>query len=149
MKELTLSLYIASSWRNQHAVEMLTSMLREHGHTVVSFVDEARRSGELDLDYREYHDPAVWIMSSDGRKKFNFDTQGATESDLVVYVGPSGTDAWAEVGAAWGRGVPVIGLWAKGEPAGLMRRMVRWYHSYTQILAVCDGWAEQRRAELA
>ena len=29
-----MTIYIASSWRNQHAVEMLTALLRERGHTV-------------------------------------------------------------------------------------------------------------------
>ena len=34
-------IYIASSWKNQHAVEMLTDLLRKAGHEVVSFVDKA------------------------------------------------------------------------------------------------------------
>lgn len=31
-----MKIYIASSWKNQHGVEMLTKLLREKNHTVVS-----------------------------------------------------------------------------------------------------------------
>ena len=75
-----------------------------------------------------------WCASPDGQRYFDYDTRGATESDLVIYLGPSGCDAWAEVGAAWARGVETIGLWAKGEQSGLMRRMVRWCDTYRDLL---------------
>jgi len=113
--------YIASSWKNQHAVELLTDSLRKLGCEVRSFVEN---------NYGEGHGPdkpvnfEEWVKSKNADSSFEYDTKGATTSDLVIYVGPSGTDAWAEVGAAWARGVPVWGLWAKGEQAGLMRKMV-------------------------
>lgn len=34
-----MNIYIISSWKNQHAVELLTSKLREQGHDVKSFVE--------------------------------------------------------------------------------------------------------------
>jgi hypothetical protein len=34
-----MKIYIASSWKNQHAVEMLTALLRDRGHEVLSFVE--------------------------------------------------------------------------------------------------------------
>jgi len=34
-----MKIYIASSWKNQHGVEMLTALLREKGHVVVSWVE--------------------------------------------------------------------------------------------------------------
>ncbi len=130
-----MDIYIASSWKNQHAVEMLTDQLEIKGHVVHSFVrhaleKETRVSLNLDLD--------AWIMSDSGKEEFDYDTHGATQSDLVIYIGPSGTDAWAEVGAAWARKVPIIGLWAKGEPSGIMRRMVCWYYDYRAILDAVD-----------
>ena len=126
-----MKIYIASSWKNQHAVEMMTRLLRERGHEVVSFVekaidDEGRTGVRRDLD--------KWIESEAGEDKFVFDLQAATQSDCVVYIGPSGIDAWAEIGAAWSKGIPIIGLWSKGEQAGLMRRMVTWCHDYNEIL---------------
>ncbi|GEM_PF-5218004 len=64
-----------------------------------------------------------------------YDTKGATSSDIVIYIGPSSCDAWAEVGAAWYADVPVFGLWAKNEQIGLMRRMVSaWFSSYEALL---------------
>ena len=137
-----MKIYIASSWKNQHAVEMLTGLLRERGHEVVSFIENRGKEehgvhgGKLDFD--------VWVWSAEGDEKFRFDTDGATKSDLVVYIGPSGTDAWAEVGAAWASGVDVLGLWAKGEPAGLMRRMVEWFPDYVSLLEGVDVRAKAR-----
>jgi hypothetical protein len=111
---------------------MLTHFLRRKGHEVISFVEKAvvdEGRDNLHFDFEE------WVNSKDGSEKFRYDTEGATKSDLVIYLGPSGTDAWAEVGAAWAAGVPIVGLWAKGEQAGLMRRMVTyWCLDYRQVL---------------
>lgn len=125
-----MKIYIASSWRNQHAVEMLTALLRAQSHTVISFVEKAVTDEGRGLKF----DVVSWIWSKDGAEKFKYDTDGATTSDLVIYIGPSGTDAWAEVGAAWSRHIPVLGLWAKAEGAGLMRRMVEWRASFGELL---------------
>lgn len=131
-----MKIYIASSWKNEHAVRMLTEKLRERGHEVVSFVENCGReehnvqSKRMDFD--------EWVSSEEGAEKFKYDTDGVTKSDLVIYVGPSGTDAWAEVGAAWATPVPVVGLWAKGEPSGLMRRMVSWYTNHKDLLAAIE-----------
>lgn len=133
-----MKIYIASSWKNQHAVEMLTSMLREKGYTVLSFVEN---------NYGEGHGPTKpisfeqWVNTEQALNSFAYDTTGATQSDIVIYIGPSGTDAWAEIGAAWASGRPVIlGLWAKGEQAGLMRKMVGcWYTDHKALLRAVEG----------
>jgi len=132
-----MKIYIASSWRNQHAVEMLTALLRAKGHEVVSFVekdfDEPGKIQKIGLD--------AWINSEDGDKAFKYDTDGATKSNLVIYIAPSGKDAAAEVGAAWGAGIPIIALWAKGEDFGLMRRMINsWHGNYRELLEAVDFW---------
>jgi hypothetical protein len=127
-----MKIYIASSWKNQHAVEMLTDMLESKGHKVISFVRAAvEAEGRSGLKF----DIEAWIASEDGKRKFEYDTNGAMYSDLVIYIGPSGTDAWAEIGAAWSSGVPIYGLWSKGEQAGLMRRMITWFDDFRTILA--------------
>lgn len=127
-----MHVYIASSWKNQHAVEMLTALLRDRGITVISFVEaavEAEGRDGLKWDFEE------WIWSEDGRRKFEYDTNAATLSDLVIYIGPSGIDAWGEIGAAWYSGTPIFGLWAKGENAGLMRRMMsHWFNNFRDLL---------------
>ena len=137
-----MQIYIASSWKNQHAVEMLTDMLRAEGHRIISFVEKAVEDegrGEIAFDV------VKWINSEDGERKFQYDTDGATKSDLVIYIGPSGTDAWAEIGAAWAAGVPVLGLWAKGEQAGLMRRMVEWHHDFRALLVTVSKYHRENQ----
>jgi len=126
-----MKIYITASWKHQHAVEMLTERLRQVGHEVLSFVEhavnfEGRTNIEFDLD--------TWIASEDGERKFHFDVDGAMKSDLVIYIGPSGTDSWAEIGAAYASDRVILGLYAKGEPSGLMRRMVEWYRGVDDLL---------------
>jgi len=110
---------------------MLTDLLRDAGHQVISFVEKAvNDEGRTEIKF----DFVKWINSKDGDEKFIYDYQGATGTDLVIYVGPSGTDAWAEIGAAYASGIKILGLWAKGEPAGLMRKMVKWFVDYRDLL---------------
>jgi len=132
-----MKIYIASSWKNQHIVEMLTEKLRSKGENVISWIEN---------NYGENNAPTIefnfekWIKTESAQRSFNFDIDGATSSDLVIYIGPSGTDAWAEIGAAYGSGIPVIlGLWAKGEPSGLMRKMIsKWFFRYHELLEYVD-----------
>ena len=125
-----MKIYIASSWKNYHCVELLTWHLEEAGHTVMSFVRKAIQAEGRDLKF----DIEEWIASKDGWQKFYYDLDSAMAADVVIYIGPSGTDAWAEVGAAWAKGVPIYGLWTKGEQAGLMRLMVWWYKDVFELL---------------
>lgn len=128
-----MKIYIASSWKNQHAVEMLTALLREKGHEIVSWVEN--NYGETHNHVTKKFSFEEWVNSDEADQSFEFDTQGATQSNLVIYLGPAGKDACAELGAAWASGVPIIGLYAKGEDLGLMRKMVnRWYDRYTDVI---------------
>ncbi|MFA4904455.1 MAG: hypothetical protein WC600_17110 [Desulfobaccales bacterium] len=73
-----MKIYIASSWKNQHAVEMLTDLLEAKGHQVHSFVREAVNTEgrtEIKFDFEQ------WINSEDGERKFQFDLHGATKSN--------------------------------------------------------------------
>lgn len=142
--------YIASSWKNVHAVEMLTDHLRKMNIEVWSFVEN--NHGECNNG----HEPVdasgkpisfnEWAASERGEKSFDYDTRGAGIADLVIYVGPSGCDAWAEVGVAWANDVPIFGLRAKGEQIGLMRRMPdKWFDDYRDLLsAVGDALCPEK-----
>ncbi len=133
-----MRIYIAASWKHQHAVEMLTERLEEAGHTVLSWLREGRPE-EAFLSRREL---AHFINSPEGKRVFDFCAGSATGCDLVVYLGPSGCDAWAEVGAAYGMGLPVLGLLAKSEEVGLMRHMVRsWHRSVTELMTAVKDLA--------
>lgn len=124
-------IYIASSWKNQHGVEMLTALLREKGHTVISWIEN--NFGEMgavkNINFEE------WVKTEGAERSFDFDTNGAKNADLVIYYGPSGKDAAAELGIAYANAKPILGLYAKGEDFGLMRKMiVAWYDRYPELL---------------
>jgi hypothetical protein len=130
--------YIAASWKHQLAVELLSKELRAAGVVVNSFVDN--RHGE-----QKGHEALTpegkcipfdeWVMSEQGKASFDYDARSACTAQLVIYIGPSGCDTWAEVGMAWAREIRVIGFWAKGEQAGLFRRCVGWYTEMPALLA--------------
>lgn len=135
-----MKIYIAASWKHQHAVEMLTALLRERGHEVLSFVENnhgEQKGHEATNDGKPmpFDD---WVWSSRGKASFEYDTNGAMNSDCVLYIGPSGKDAAAELGMAWAKGVKIIGLHAKGEDFGLMRRIVDWANDYRQMLGLVE-----------
>lgn len=135
-ERLSMVIYIASSWRNQHAVEMLTALLRQKSHTVRSFVESNYEDG---LGKNKGMPFDEWLETRSAERAFRYDIAGSVESDLVIYLSPSGTDAWAEVGAAWASSVPIYGLYAKGEQARLMRKMVsRWFERYENLLDAVD-----------
>lgn len=127
-----MKIYIAASWKNQHAVEMLTALLRKDGHEIASFVENNYGKGHSEKKPMDFE---KWIQTPQADNSFKYDTDGAIKSDLVIYISPSGKDAAAECGMAWACGVEVIGLYAKGEDFGLMRKMMNhWFERYTDII---------------
>jgi hypothetical protein len=136
-----MTIYIASSWKNQHGVEMLTLLLRQRGYEVISWIEN---------NFGEEHNPVTkklsfeeWVASPESEQAFKFDTEGAMLADLAIYYGPAGKDACAELGAAYGFGnATVIGLWSKGEDLGLMRKMAcRWFDRVESMLSWIDAHA--------
>lgn len=131
---LYMKIYIASSWKNQHAVEMLSWFLRDEGHEILSFVENNYGEGhnhiaEKPMPFEQ------WVQSPESDQSFQYDTTGATKADLVIYIGPSGKDAAAECGMAWASGIPIYGLHAKGEDFGLMRKMfTQWFYRYQDLM---------------
>ncbi len=138
-----MRIYIASSWKNQHGVEMLTSLLRENGHEVVSWIENnfdegMTASGEVDFE--------KWVKTESAQNAFTFDIEGAGLCDLFVYYGNGGKDAAAECGICYGRRftgnkIPMIALWAKGEDFGLMRKMFdHWVGRYDEVLKLVESY---------
>lgn len=126
------TVYIASSWRNAHGVELLTRELRSLGFDVLSWVEN--NYGENHNHVTRKMDFESWVNSPESYESFVFDTSGAMGCDVFIYYGPAGQDASAELGCAWsegqlfGRDVKILGLWAKSEGLGLMRKMVdKWF----------------------
>ncbi len=138
-----MKIYIASSWKNQHGVEMLTKLLREQGHSVISWIEN---------NYEEDHAPnskmnfEEWVNSANADKSFEFDTRGAMQCDLLIYYPVGGKDAACECGLAFANGVPCIALWAKGEDFGLMRKIFdKWFFRITDILEYTNTLTPSQR----
>lgn len=126
-----MKIYIASSWKNQHGVELLTEALRKQGHEVVSWIENCYGE-QATLENFDFN---KWVNTPKGQQSFDFDINGATLCDLLIYYGPAGKDACCEMGAAWSAGVPIIALYAKGEDLGLMRKMVcKWFEKVHDLL---------------
>jgi nucleoside 2-deoxyribosyltransferase len=127
-----MKIYIASSWKNQHGVEMLTALLRAKGHKVISWI-ENNNEESINMPTKD------WLRTEMADKSFQFDITGATTCDLFILYTYAGNDAHAEMGAAWAKGIPIIGLWQKGYDEGLMSRMVKeWCDNYRDLLDLID-----------
>jgi hypothetical protein len=134
-----MKIYIASSWKNKHGVEMLTQIFREAGHEVVSWIENCDLEQSKDFDFEK------WVNTNQAQDCFYFDTRGATTCDVFVYYGPAGKDACAELGAAWVSNIKTIGLYAKGEDLGLMRKMVsEWYDNYLDVVSAVTVYKESK-----
>ena len=135
-----MNIYIAASWKHQHAVEMLTELLENNGDHILSWLREGRPE-EAFLSKREL---TSFIESEDGKRVFDFCATSATTADLLIYIGPSGCDAWAEIGAAYGSGVAIFGLLAKNEEVGIMRHMIKsWFSSVNELLVAVNEFKKE------
>ena len=122
-----MDIYIAASWQQAAAVDLLAARLRDMGHTVFAFTEQPGQPVQPP--------PPGWHESPAGYRVWCADMQACVGADLVLYIG-GGCDAWAEVGAAWAVGVPVLGLRTKGEAVGIQRRMImRWCGTVAELLA--------------
>ncbi len=141
---MNTKIYIASSWKNKHAVEMLTALLREQGAEVLSFIENGYQNtnpGTTGMTSEE------WIDSEAGDRCFRFDVESAMGCHLFIYLGPSGKDAAAECGMAFASKIPMVGLHAKGEDFGLMSRMFdAWFDRYTELLEFTKEAIFKRKA---
>lgn len=126
-----MKIYIASSWRNQIAVELMTGLIRKLGHEVISWIEYSYNEG-----YRKLESPPpfeTWLQTQDADQAFEFCTRAATTSDLVIYLSCAGKEAATEVGMAWAKNIPILGLHAQGEDFGLMRKTMKWFSRYTDL----------------
>ena len=125
-----MKIYISSSWRNQHAVEMLTKLLRDRGHSVKSWIEN--NFGEFHNHVTKKLDFETWVNSKESDQSFAFDITGAMDCDLHIYVSPGGVDCAVEIGASFAKAIPVIALMSKGDQFGLMRKVFK--HVFTRYV---------------
>lgn len=135
MAKKNVSVYIASSWRNAAGVELLTAELRRAGCLVASWVEN--NYGEDHNHVTQKMDFESWVNSPESNQSFFFDTQSVMDADIFIWYGPAGMDAAAELGIAWREAnlferesrLEIVGLWAKGENLGLMRKLISTWFS--------------------
>lgn len=136
-----MKIYIAASWKHQHAVEMLTERLEDMGHEILSWL----REGRPEEAFLSKKDLDAFIKSDIGKQVFDFCVTSVRNADLIIYVGPSGCDAWAEIGMAYGMGKPIYGLLAKSEDVGMMRHMIiEWFQSVSSLLESVKTFSENQ-----
>jgi hypothetical protein len=127
-----MKLYIASSFKNLHAVHMLRDHLRGRGHEVFDWSALAPPlPAGMPLNTRRA------LLDSDERGEiFNFCCQACCRADAVIYLGPAGQDAAAEVGIAFAGGVKVLGLAGPLEAPGLIlsRCVSLWFANAGDLL---------------
>lgn len=143
----SLNIYIASSFRNLHAVDLLVERLRDAGHVVL---DWTRFAPPLPAGMRPEERRAV-LDSDDRGRIFEFCTGASGGADLVIYLGESGQDAACEVGIAFNAGVPVFGLGGPLEAPGLIlsRAVAAWFGKVPELLAAVERFAEENPKEAA
>lgn len=125
---------------------MLTNLLRNNGHQVISWIEN--NFGEDHNHVTKKFDFETWVNSKESDQSFDFDTHGAGTCDLFIYYGPSGKDAAAECGICYGRRfegktIPMIGLAAKSEDFGLMRKMFDyWLDRYQDVVETVETYSK-------
>lgn len=131
-----MNIYIASSARNLHGVQLLRDALIGRGHHI--------------LDWTAYAPPLADHLSPEERRRaldsdergeiFEFCSRACTQADVLIYLGLAGQDAACEVGMAYAAGVPTIGLAAPTEKPGLiLNRAIRhWAKDAGECLDLVD-----------
>ncbi|SRR5579862_4306589 len=143
-----MTIYIASSWKNSHGVQMLTELLRKENHKVISWIENNFNENHNHITKKM--DFETWVNSDDSWKSFDFDTNGASKCDLFIYYSPAGKDACVELGIAWAKKIPIVGLFAKGENLGLMRKTVlRWYDRVQDLLFDLKDISTYKRSDFS
>ncbi len=109
-------IYIASSFRHIHAVQLLERQLIAMGYEIMDWTRKASvPEGLSPAKRREWMD-----TDNNGGTVFAFCHESCTSADLVIYLGQSGQDAGVEIGMAKASNIPVLGIRGPLEYAGLM-----------------------------
>ena len=110
-----MQVYIASSFKNIHAVRLLAKSMRVMGYTILDWTEKATPPEGLNsLQRRE------WMDTDHGGDVFTFCANACKEADFLIYLGTSGQDAGIEIGIAYGQDIPVLGIRGPLESPGLM-----------------------------
>lgn len=110
-----MKVYIASSFRHLHAVRLLGQAMKSMGYVLLDWTEKACPPEGLSSSKRR-----EWMDADHGGEVFSFCAKSCIDADLVIYFGESGQDAGIEVGVAYGKGIPILGIRGPLESPGLM-----------------------------
>ncbi|WP_165072776.1 translation initiation factor 2 [Desulfovibrio sp. ZJ200] len=112
-----MKIYIAASFRQLHAVQLLQRSLALElpDIQILDWTGLAMPPADLTPAQRRQ-----WMDTDHGGEVFAFCEEACGRADLLIYVGQSGQDAGVEVGLARAAGVPVLGILGPLEAPGLM-----------------------------
>lgn len=129
MKEQTMNIYLASSWRNPHQPTVLAA-LRAAGHEVYDFRNPAPgndgfRWSEIDPDWQQWtpEQYARALSHPIAERGFSLDMAALQRCDACVLVLPCGRSAHLELGYAVGAGKATIVLQLAPQEPELMVKM--------------------------
>jgi len=136
-----IEVYFASSWKHADTVKKLTDQLRFYGFNVYSWLEN---SGTEDPN-KEAFSLEEWLQTQDSVRCFQYDLESIKRVQLLIYIGASGIDAWAEVGFAAGRGnCEIWALWGCNEKVGIMRKLInRLFRTETELLTAAKSLLKQ------
>lgn len=109
------TVYVASSFKHLHAVQLLSRELHKQGYLVVDWTQKATPPEGLNAAQRRQ-----WMDTDHGGEVFAFCAKACTTADLVLYLGTAGQDAGVEIGMAFAAQRPVLGIRGPLESPGLM-----------------------------
>ncbi len=115
IKKENMQVYIASSFKNVHAVRLLGKYMRQLGYTILDWTEKATPPDGLNSSQRR-----EWMDTDHGGEVFNFCAKSCMEADFLIYLGTSGQDAGVELGIAYALNIPILGIKGPLESAGLM-----------------------------
>jgi hypothetical protein len=144
-KSTSLSVYIASSFRNLPAVLLLRDTLTDAGHKVLDWTKMAPP-----LPEGASPEERRLALDSDERGAiFSECSEACAHVDLVIYLGPAGQDAACEVGMAYASGTPVFGLAGPLEKPGLIlsRAVTNWCGDLGSLMQAVEILAESAAKE--
>ena len=135
-KDFCVNIYIASSARNLHGVQLLRDALIERGHHILDWTALAPPLP----DHLSPEERRSALDSDERGEIFDFCANACLRAEVLIYLGPAGQDAACEVGMAYASGVTTIGLAAPTEKPGLIlnRAIKFWAADVHMCLKIID-----------
>jgi hypothetical protein len=133
-------IYIASDKSKTAQVQLLKRALEFRGHEVFTRIDRSvLPSTPLALK--------MWLKTSEAQIRIERCVAAAMSAAVMIYVGPAGADAAAEIGLAFASGTEILGLSSSlaQEPMTIMRKLVKqWFADVDFMLNFIDTYYKEK-----